>query len=181
MLNQVKPSMQMKLHGVTIVHKPSKVIAQIGRHNVPLITSADKGKTHSVLACVHVSASRQMFSPFMIYPRKQPVPEKLREGAYPNTEKCKRVEVKRENLDLHVPDVQQALQRWVQLITVLPNPSYCYQYSPEPQRRKDDVFICNCYPNPFPHPEIRTLVPGDLHRRTNHLTGDPVRASPNAG
>ena len=69
----------------------------------------------------------------------------------------------------------------LQLIKVLPNPSYCYQYSPEPQRRKDDVFICNCYPNPFPHPEIRTSVPGDLHRRTDHLTGDPVRAPPNAG
>ena len=54
--------------GVTIVHKPSKVIAQIGRHNVPSITSADKGKTNSILACV--SASGQVFPPFMIYPRK---------------------------------------------------------------------------------------------------------------
>ena len=69
--------------GVTIVHKPSKVIAQIGRHNVPSITSADKGKTHSILACV--SASRKVFPPFIIYPRKRPVPEKLREGAYQNT------------------------------------------------------------------------------------------------
>ena len=31
--------------GVTIVHKPSKVIAHIGRHNVPSLTSADRGKT----------------------------------------------------------------------------------------------------------------------------------------
>ena len=69
----------------------------------------------------------------------------------------------------------------LQLIKVLPNRSYCYQYSPEPQCRKDDFFICNCYPNPFPHPEIRTSVPGDLHQRTDHLTGDSVRASPNAG
>lgn len=59
--------------GVTIVHKPSKVIAQIGRQNVPSVTSADKGKTHSILACV------------FIYPRKRPIPEKLREGTYPNT------------------------------------------------------------------------------------------------
>ena len=50
---------------------------------MPSITSADKGKTHSILACV--SASRQVFPLFMIYPRKRPVPEKLREGAYPNT------------------------------------------------------------------------------------------------
>lgn len=47
------------------------------------LTSADKGKTHSILACV--SASGQVLSPFMIYPRKRPVPEKLREGANPNT------------------------------------------------------------------------------------------------
>ena len=69
--------------GVTIVHKPSKVIAHIGRHNVPSLTSVDKGKTHTVLACV--SASGQVLSPFMVYPRKRPVPEKMREGAYPNT------------------------------------------------------------------------------------------------
>ena len=64
--------------GVTIVHKPSKVIAHIGRHNVPSLTSADKGKTHTVLACV--SASGQVLPPFMLYPRKRPVHEKMREG-----------------------------------------------------------------------------------------------------
>ena len=69
--------------GVTIVHHPSKVIAQIGRRNVPSVTSADKGKTHTILACV--SASGLVIPPFMVYPRKRPVPEKLREGAYPNT------------------------------------------------------------------------------------------------
>ena len=68
---------------VTIVHHPSKVIAQIGRHNVPSVTFADKEKTHILLACV--SASGLVITPFMVYPRKQPVPEKLREGAYPNT------------------------------------------------------------------------------------------------
>ena len=68
--------------GVTIVHKPSKVIAHIGRRNVPSLTSADRGKTHTVLACV--SASGQVIPPFMVYPRKRPVPEKMREGAYPN-------------------------------------------------------------------------------------------------
>ena len=69
--------------GVTIVHRPSKIIAHIGRRNVPSLTSADKGKTHTVLACV--SASGQIIPPFMVYPRKRPVPEKMREGAYPNT------------------------------------------------------------------------------------------------
>ena len=69
--------------GVTVVHKLSEVIAELGRRNVPSLTSADKGKTHTVLSCV--SASGQGFPPFMIYPRKRPVPEKMREGAFPNT------------------------------------------------------------------------------------------------
>ena len=47
------------------------------------MTSAGKGKTHTLLACV--SASGLVIAPFMVYPRKQPVPKKLREGAYPNT------------------------------------------------------------------------------------------------
>ena len=54
--------------GVTIVHKPSKVVARMGRRNVPSLTSADKGKTHTVLACV--SASGQVLPPLMVYPRK---------------------------------------------------------------------------------------------------------------
>ena len=71
--------------GVTIcvVHHPSNVIAQIGRLNVPSVTSADKGKTHNLLACV--SASGLVIAPFMVYPRSTPVSKKLREGAYPNT------------------------------------------------------------------------------------------------
>ena len=69
--------------GITIVHKPSKVVAHIGRRNVPSITAADKGKTHTVLACV--SASGQVIPPFMLYPRKRPVPVKMRDGAYPIT------------------------------------------------------------------------------------------------
>ncbi len=69
--------------GVTIVHKPSKVITQVGRHNVPALTSAEKGRTHTILSCV--SASGQVIPPFMIYLRKRPVPPKMREGAYPNT------------------------------------------------------------------------------------------------
>jgi len=56
--------------GATIVDKPSKVVAHIGRHNVPSLTSADKGKTHTVLACV--SANGQVLLPFMVHRRKQP-------------------------------------------------------------------------------------------------------------
>lgn len=69
--------------GVSIVHRPSKVIAQIGQRNMPSLTSADKGKTHTILACV--SASGQVIPPFMVYPRKRPVPDKMRIGIYPET------------------------------------------------------------------------------------------------
>ena len=47
------------------------------------ITSAEKGKTHTVLSCV--SASGQVLPPMIIYPRKQKVPEGLKEGCVPNT------------------------------------------------------------------------------------------------
>ena len=38
--------------GVSIVHCPSKVVAQTGRRNVLSLTSADKGKTHNFSMCV---------------------------------------------------------------------------------------------------------------------------------
>lgn len=69
--------------GVTVVHKPSKVIAELGRHHVYSVSSAERGKTHTVLSCV--SASGQVLPPFMVYPRKRPVPESMKEGAAPNT------------------------------------------------------------------------------------------------
>ena len=37
--------------GVTIVHKPGKVVAQLGRHHVYSVTSAERGRTHTVLSC----------------------------------------------------------------------------------------------------------------------------------
>ena len=69
--------------GVTIVHKPSKVVAELGRRNVYAITSAERGKTHTVLSCV--SASGNSLPPMMIYPRKRCVPENVKEGALPGT------------------------------------------------------------------------------------------------
>ena len=50
---------------------------------VDIITLEDRGKTHTVLACL--SASGQVLPPFMVHPRKQAVPKKIKEGAYPNT------------------------------------------------------------------------------------------------
>ena len=35
--------------GVSVVHKPGKVVAEMGRHKVYAVTSAEKGKTHTIL------------------------------------------------------------------------------------------------------------------------------------
>ena len=69
--------------GVSIVHKPGKVLVELGRRNVYALTSAEKGKTHTVLICV--SASGFYIPPLMIYPRKQRVPDHMKEGALPNS------------------------------------------------------------------------------------------------
>ena len=41
--------------GVSIVHKPRKVLAELSRRNVYAITSAEKGKTHAILSCISAS------------------------------------------------------------------------------------------------------------------------------
>ena len=68
--------------GVSVVHKPGKVITELGRKNVWSVTSAERGKTHTVSACV--SASGFAIPPFMIYPRKR-MSDRLKEGAVPGT------------------------------------------------------------------------------------------------
>ena len=37
--------------GVTVVHKPGKVVAEMGRYKVYAVTSGEKGKTHTILTC----------------------------------------------------------------------------------------------------------------------------------
>lgn len=69
--------------GVTIVNRPNNVVAELGRHKVYTITSAERGKTHTVLSCV--SAAALALPPFIIYPRKRKVPDNFREGAAPGT------------------------------------------------------------------------------------------------
>ena len=39
-----------------MVHKPGKVVAEMGRHKVYAVTSGEKGKTHTILTCVSASA-----------------------------------------------------------------------------------------------------------------------------
>ena len=69
--------------GISIVHKPGKVLAELGRRNVYALTSAERCKTHTILICV--SASGFSIPPLMVYPRKQRVPDSMREGAIPDT------------------------------------------------------------------------------------------------
>jgi len=69
--------------GVSIVHKPGKVIAEVGCRNVYALTSAERGKTHTILSCV--SASGFVLPPLIVYPRKKSVPDHLREGSIPDT------------------------------------------------------------------------------------------------
>ena len=40
--------------GVSIVHKPGKVIAELGRRNVYAVTSAERGKTHGAFMCFSI-------------------------------------------------------------------------------------------------------------------------------
>ena len=43
--------------GISVVHKPGKVVAEMGRHKVYSITSAERGKTHTVLTCVSAAGN----------------------------------------------------------------------------------------------------------------------------
>ena len=66
-----------------MVHRPGKVVAEMGRHKVYAVRSAEKGKTHTILACV--STSGHVLPPMMIFPRKQTPPANYREGAVART------------------------------------------------------------------------------------------------
>ena len=82
LLNKPMNIFNMDETGVTIVHKGGKVVTEMGRKNVWSITSGEKGKTHTILACV--SASGFVLPPFMIYPRQR-VTENLKKGAIAGT------------------------------------------------------------------------------------------------
>ena len=41
--------------GVSVLHKPGKVVAELGHRNVYAIASGEKGKTHTVLSCALAS------------------------------------------------------------------------------------------------------------------------------
>ena len=68
--------------GISVMHKTGKVVTQIGHKNMWSITSAEKGKTQTVITCV--AASGFAIPPMMTFPRKR-MTEKLQQGAIPET------------------------------------------------------------------------------------------------
>lgn len=69
--------------GISVVHKPGRVVCELGRKHVYSLTSGEKGQTHTVVSCVSVSGV--VLPPMLIYPRKRAVPEGFRTGALPGT------------------------------------------------------------------------------------------------
>ena len=51
----------MDENGISIVHKPGCVIAELGHRNIWAVTSAEKRKTHTILVCT--SAAGYTLSP----------------------------------------------------------------------------------------------------------------------
>ena len=62
-LSTIESDIQTSMHNyncdetrVSVVHKPGKVVAKMGQHKVYAVTSAEKGKTHTILTCVSASS-----------------------------------------------------------------------------------------------------------------------------
>ena len=68
--------------GISVVHKPGRILTELGCKQVWSVTSGEKGKTHTVLVCV--SATGQVLPLMMIYPRKR-LNERLKSGGVPGT------------------------------------------------------------------------------------------------
>ena len=60
-----------------MVHGPGKVVAEMGHHKVYAVTSAEKGKTHTIL--IYVSAFGHVLPPMIIFPHKQTPPANFHE------------------------------------------------------------------------------------------------------
>lgn len=68
--------------GLTVVHKPGRIVAKKGQKQVGKVTSGEKGKTVTIICSM--SASGRYLAPFMIYPRKK-MNEHLLVGCPPGT------------------------------------------------------------------------------------------------
>lgn len=68
--------------GITCVQKPGKILAEKGRKQVGRLTSLERGKNTTLLACV--SATGTFIPPFVVFPRIRMNPTLLN-GAFPGT------------------------------------------------------------------------------------------------
>ena len=68
--------------GISICHKPHKVVAQRGKKSVGALKSAERGKNTTVVCCF--SATGHYVSPFIIFPRARMKPS-LMDGAPPGS------------------------------------------------------------------------------------------------
>lgn len=68
--------------GITCVQKPGKILAEKGRKQVGRLTSLERGKNTTLLACV--SATGTFIPPFMVFPRVRMNPTLL-SNAFPGT------------------------------------------------------------------------------------------------
>lgn len=64
--------------GVSVNHKPQKILAQKGKRSVSVITSAEKGRTVTAVCCM--SAAGVFCPPFFVFPRKRFKSELLDRG-----------------------------------------------------------------------------------------------------
>ena len=79
---QAKDIWNMDESGITNVHTPAKVVASKGRRQISKVTSAEKGRTVTVVCCM--SAGGSFVPPMMIFPRKRML-DLLLKGSPPGT------------------------------------------------------------------------------------------------
>ena len=81
-LNMISKPMQIynaDETGISVVHKPGKVISELGRKYVYCVTSGKKGRTRTIMCCV--SASGVALPPLIVYPQKK-------KSTWKHKEKC---------------------------------------------------------------------------------------------
>ena len=75
--------LQRETQQADVPNKLLPLVAEMGRHKVYAVTSAEKGRTHTIFGCA--SASGHVLPPVMIFPRKQTPPANFREGTVAQT------------------------------------------------------------------------------------------------
>lgn len=68
--------------GLNTVHKPSKILAQKGKHQIGAVTSGERGVNTTCICCVN--AAGEFVPPMLIFKRKR-MTEDLKRGRPPNT------------------------------------------------------------------------------------------------